>query len=456
MPSLGTRGTKNSVGHQEQPHRGARSRRSDKNSSSNHRWIRRLLVASCFVLHYLHSDSSLHEDDGKNSSLSASNSNTVSHHHASTLRLTSSLEKHINNPGKKDDRLRSIHPLPSLSDRTVSIGIDRNLIENRLHQSQQSNEWEFTHRKDTPAGPFPHFFIHIPKTGGYYASFWIIHMLYHTPQMLQLSSKQKFRLCNIGAQQLAYRPKSHTGKDGKPIRCNMWMSEQPYEAKAANSYTLIRDPRKHVLSQYFHCTESTDRPELLKKRLELIGSLDNWLEKWVGAIDDKVKERDANDMRCYDPRNLQSRYVDYDPLKWINNEVALGDLEKRFTVIGPMDEMDKTLCVTFIHYTGWIPPHCDCTAGKQDHINVVKKKPPPSDVVAADINLRRRLRGMSHGVVNHGNSYNTTQYQDELIRKLTEKDVLLYEGVKQLFDKQVQVLEKRMNVTLCNQFNRVD
>ena len=389
-------------------------------------------MASCFAVHYLHNNS-LHEDAHNNISAT-----TTASDHASTL-LTSLADLHSNILDG------SSITFPS-NNETISIGIDDNLIETRLHQSQQGNEWEFTHRIDTPAGPFPHFFIHIPKTGGYYASYWLIHMLFHTPQMLALSPEKQFRLCNIGDGQLAYRPKQHTGKDGKSIRCNMWMSEQPYESKAANSYTLIRDPRKHVLSQYFHCTESTDRPELLRKRLELIGSLDDWLGKWVLAIDDKMKEREANAMQCYDPRNLQSRYVDYDPWKWINPDVALGDLHTRFTVIGPMDQMDKTLCVTFIHYTGWVPPHCDCTTTSSEGKD--EKKPDDAN--------HRRLRGASHGVVNHGHSYNTTEYQDALIRKLTEKDILLYEGVKRLFDEQVRVLEKRMNVKLCNRFNKVD
>ena len=59
-------------------------------------------------------------------------------------------------------------------------------------------------------------------------------------------------------------------------------------------------------------------------------------------------------------------------------------------------------------------------------------------------------RQSSHGVVHHGSSYNTTLHQDELILKITEKDVLLYEGVTIIFNQHVEYLEKKMNVTLCN------
>eukprot|EP00956_Cyclotella_meneghiniana_P043337 scaffold265196_cov109-Cyclotella_meneghiniana.AAC.1 len=74
--------------------------------------------------------------------------------------------------------------------------------------------------------------------------------------------------------------------------------------------------------------------------------------------------------------------------------------------------MDKVLCVMFIHYAGWIPAPCDCTDGEENKVH--------------DDNAVERQS--SHGVVHHGSSYNTTLHQDELIRKITEKDVLLYEG----------------------------
>eukprot|EP00956_Cyclotella_meneghiniana_P027469 scaffold61595_cov38-Cyclotella_meneghiniana.AAC.3 len=178
-------------------------------------------------------------------------------------------------------------------------------------------------------------------------------------------------------------------------------------------YTLIRDPRQHVLSQYFHCTESTDMQQITNRRKQMMGSLDDWLSYWVYV--------------GYNPAN--PRYVS-------RPKDASVDLQQRFTVIGPMDQMDKVLCVMFIHYAGWIPAPCDCTDGE------TKNK-------MHDYAVERQS---SHGVVHHGSSYNTTLRQDELIRKITEKDVLLYEGVKIIFNQHVEYLEKKMNVTLCNRF----
>ena len=128
----------------------------------------------------------------------------------------------------------------------------------------------------------------------------------------------------------------------------MCTAEQHYKSKAANTYTLIRDPRQLVLSQYHHCTESTNNPDKTKIRKHLIGSLDDWLEYWVGAMDDP----NADSKECYNPVNVQSRcrYVGVNPAdpKWVHPGEALGELQKKFTVIGPMDQTDKVLCVMFI------------------------------------------------------------------------------------------------------------
>ena len=37
---------------------------------------------------------------------------------------------------------------------------------------------------------------------------------------------------------------------------SMYMSEKKYHLLARHAYAVVRDPREHVLSQYFHCAES--------------------------------------------------------------------------------------------------------------------------------------------------------------------------------------------------------
>ena len=347
---------------------------------------------------------------------------------------------------------------------SYDLGIDYSLIESRLDQalygSKEWNawyglqEWELTHHKDTEDGrPLPHFFMHIPKTGGYYAYTWLNRMLFQKGSpIFQLPIEDKYRLCNIGTERLKKRKESHKGKNDKaPVRCNMWMTERGYNEDAANTYTVIRNPREHVLSQYFHCTESKHSKDY---RLRRIGSLDDWLKKWTDTLEGEAyivdeKEKEAKNMACYDPRNKQSQFTNYGDgpsndwpgkhFRWSSLNDALRDIQDRFTVIGPMDEMDRVLCVTFLHYTGWLPPQCDCTT--------------KTTTTTTDAKMQSKHETKeSHGVKHHATSYITTSYQDMLIDKLTEKDVMLYEGVKHLFNEQVKLLESRLNVKICNEF----
>ena len=333
--------------------------------------------------------------------------------------------------------------------------IDYSLIESRLDQSLYGNrEWELTHRNDTEDGrSLPHFFMHIPKTGGYYAYTWLNSMLWqkHSP-IFKLPIEDKFRLCNIGSRGLKERRESHKGKKDKgPVRCNMWMTERGYNEDAANTYTVIRDPREHVLSQYFHCKESRHSKE---DRLRRIGSLTDWLEKWVGTLEGGK----VDNMNCYDPRNKQSQFTNYgNPAKtkrWaLSPNDALSDIQRRFTVIGPMDEMDRVLCVTFLHYTGWLPPHCDCTTKTTTTALDEEEEDATAAFTAARSKIQKKQKTKeAHGVKHHAKTFNASSYQNMLIDKLTEKDAMLYEGVKHLFNEQVRVVESRLNVNICNEF----
>jgi hypothetical protein len=186
--------------------------------------------------------------------------------------------------------------------------------------------------------------------------------------------------------------------------------------------------------------------------------LDDWLKKWADTLVGEPpvvdeKEKEAKDMACYDPRNKQSQFTNYgdgpsndwpgEHFRWSSLNDSLRDIQNRFTVIGPMDEMDRVLCVTFLHYTGWLPPQCDCT----------NTKTMTTTTTTTDAKMQSKHETKeSHGVKHHATSYITTQHQDMLIYTLTEKDVTLYEGVKFLFKEQVRVLESRLNVKICNEF----
>jgi hypothetical protein len=57
---------------------------------------------------------------------------------------------------------------------------------------------------------------------------------------------------------------------------------------------------------------------------------------------------------------------------------------------------------------------------------------------------------ISHGVTHHGGSYNTSMSQEQAIAKLTDLDQLLYGMAMEIFHEQVQEVERKCHVTLCD------
>jgi len=277
--------------------------------------------------------------------------------------------------------------------------------------------------------------MHIPKTAGYYAYRIVSSTLSNDPNYNKLSPNDKYRLCNVGEMPILKDTILMPEYGG--TKCTMYMSEYHYNKLPSNkipqfAYTIIRNPKHHVLSQYFHCTESNDRGARQKnaKREVPLPNLDEWLSKWVLSIDDS-KERFLNSkMRCYNPIDMQSKYVGFDNDSL--NNTAMKSIQQKFTVVGPLDDIDRVLCVVMIHYAGWLPAKCNCSSSDDDQ-------------------RRRRLAEISqHGVIHHGSTYNTTRFEDSLIEKLTTKDELLYDYSKQLFETQLRVVEEYFNVTICD------
>ena len=265
-----------------------------------------------------------------------------------------------------------------------------------------------------------------------------------SPEMKALPKEERFRLCNLGVGQIANRPrKTHKslGERGG-LTCAMYMSELPYLPSAINSYSVTRNPRHHVLSQFFHCSESKDggpvnrRKARIAKNLTGFPTLDEYLGYWVENIN-RTKPTHVglvsgyNNSFCYDPVSMQSRYAGYNP----ENK---SQLQERYAVIGPMDQLDTVICVVFIHYTGWVPTCCVCN----------------NNETTGQGNTTKNDTIPSHGVTHHGSSYNTTQEQDEMINKLVEKDWILYEHSKVLFQQQVKIIEQEFGITLCEQIKR--
>ena len=268
-------------------------------------------------------------------------------------------------------------------------------------------------------------------------------ILFESPQFKALSNEDKFRICNIGASPIKNLTQLPLLKYHNNVRCNMWMSEVQYpDVDFTPRYThmIIRKPRHHVLSQYFHCTEGNVQGEKREVRLKTMKSLESWLSHWILAMGNSTKFRENRfKFQCYPPINLQSRYagfIDHHPKPshnqaHVHRVVSMKNMQQKFTVIGPLDEIDKVLCVTYIHYTGWIPDVCNCS--NQNNTS-----------------SSRRRRLTDHGVTHHGSTYNTTQFEDTLIEKLVERDETLYDYAKRLFAVQLKVVEEHLNVTICD------
>ena len=210
------------------------------------------------------------------------------------------------------------------------------------------------------------------------------------------------------------------------IPCNFWMAEDILADSPGHlhAYVMIRSPKSHVLSQYFHCTESTDH----KYARHLMPALDDWLDTHVKKVHtmknmsmDIGRDHGPGELfKCYDPINMQSHYTDFD------DSVYESDLRSRFGVIGIMDQFGKSVCALSIRYTGLVPPSCNCTR-----------------------KTNRRLNN-DHGVTHHGSTFNVTDSQLRKISQITELDTLLYSQAKLAFAQQVLDIEDDFDIVLCN------
>jgi hypothetical protein len=325
------------------------------------------------------------------------------------------------------------------------------------------NKKEITIKKKatrTPDGKvFSHFLSHNPKSGTSYAFEAIHKLLWPSPEWLALPKDKHFRGCNEASNPTAnFRTEYRV--DYKGNLCTMWMSEMGYTSSPEHIYAIVREPKEHILSMYFHCKESVDHKRFTFGKQKM-PSLDDWLDAWVDAIGNKTKERQNSRFHCDNlkPINLQSKFVRFDPDK------GKEGLKSRYDVIGDNAQMAKTVCVIFIRYTGWVPKECDCSIASNTSLSI------ESNWTAVNISSssgRRQLREStsrrrrlsleydiekhSHGVTNHGATFNTTRRQDEAIAKLRVVDSLLYNVAREVFKEQVHEVEEEYQIKVCDHF----
>ena len=315
---------------------------------------------------------------------------------------------------------------------------------------------------------FGHFFMHIPKSGSTYALKTLSRLLFSSPEWKALSQQQQsFRPCHEMSKPLRqFQEKFHASYNQIP--CTLWMSEQPFSPVPERVYAIVRDPRSHTLSMYFHCLESRAHR---KKAHQMPKSLDTWLDAWIDAKNDTTKQL-ANQklFACYNPLNFQTRWMGhnvlleqqnnsaniYYPEEDGNNTATANttgtqqrhntrymdsdhDLKERYLVLGDNAQMDKSVCMIFIHYTGWVPKRCDCSTARST--TAVKA------AVAVNTTTDHRF---AHGVTHHGSSFQTTPAQDAKIAILRDLDYPLYQTSRTIFREQVRRVEDQYNITLCD------
>ena len=192
------------------------------------------------------------------------------------------------------------------------------------------------------------------------------------------------------------------------FRCSMIVSEWPWNERAKNIYTIVREPMSHLISQYFHCCDSDN-----SKHRHLMPSLQEWIDAYTDLSNTlpletrppyielwkQIPEAKAlrDKYQCYNPIDSESDFVKFPPVQkdgtrmvlpndytfpYHPNHITQGkllmgrdkatqrideqlfnDLKKRFRIIGDMNRMIKTVCAIFIDLHGGkhIPKPCDCT-----------------------------------------------------------------------------------------------
>ena len=168
-------------------------------------------------------------------------------------------------------------------------------------------------------------------------------------------------ICNMGnGSAKRFKPYYLNMANNLKFRCSMWMSEQHWTYHAQNVYTIVREPASHLLSQYFHCTESmnhahkktrknekaeakTTGNDTFMNRQDLMPSLDVWLDAYANLTDriPLFHTRPHNFNRhWYEGKKLNRLYACYNP---VDSESAFvkfppaGDGKDGFGVALPED-----------------------------------------------------------------------------------------------------------------------
>ncbi len=300
---------------------------------------------------------------------------------------------------------------------------------------------------DTNHSATLHFLTHIPKTGGTQSAILLSRFMIRNvlgkrlkAELQRVNSTRPFQFlpCNFGNAKVESVFKK--GAHFRGTACTLWIIEQRRPIDSFEyAYTLIRHPHQHIISQYFHCKESTVHQ---KKAEYMPPTLTDWLVAWIDIAKSKKQEVGSKvgqnpHFQCYDPRNQQTSYAEFAFAYHQNPNIpfdiakAKAELESRFDVLGITDRTAQSTCLFAIHYTGWVPPQCDCTNYQELPTNV-------------------SLEGTSHGVQHHGSSYQTNSTEEFLLDELSRWDRVLYQIAQDIFWQRLIETEYEYGVRICD------
>jgi len=132
--------------------------------------------------------------------------------------------------------------------------------------------------------------------------------------------------------------------------------------------TMLRNPRLHVLSQYFHCRTSPDH----KFGHDFMPvTFPDWIDSWSTHLDE-FEHFSSQPFCCYTPYNLMS--ARFTCGRGISEEAAhfhpaskqkLADKIANLTFVGLVEAYAESLCLLRIQETEEFPEECSCS----DHVS---------------------------------------------------------------------------------------
>eukprot|EP00931_Biecheleriopsis_adriatica_P018414 TRINITY_DN12915_c0_g2_i1.p1 TRINITY_DN12915_c0_g2~~TRINITY_DN12915_c0_g2_i1.p1 ORF type:complete len:676 (-),score=84.30 TRINITY_DN12915_c0_g2_i1:102-2129(-) len=218
------------------------------------------------------------------------------------------------------------------------------------------------------------------------------------------------------------------------------LSDYPTSGK---HLVLLREPRAHVLSQYYFCRDSDDAGPSHANFL-MPKDISDWINFWIRFMSTGKSRQNFQygphtvhnspwcssrmPFGCYSPSNLQSQRLTcqhdtYDYSTYASEDAAIKQLDKLYFV-GIQEAYQESLCLLYGMTHDDLPEWCDCT----------------NKTAWSKATLTKE----THGSVHHDFS-ELSQETRQGIDNLTAGDAALYKAGVKRFVHDVRELEKRLH-----------